>query len=198
MSVCSHLVGGGGTPSKVSVRGYPIPGLGRRCPVPGLDGGGYPIPGLGGTLSQVRGGTPSQIWVGVPHPRSGGYSIPYLDGGYSIPGLNWGYPIPGLDEGYLILLMGGTWHGVPLLSRSQVRMGVPPSPKWGTPHQQDGVSPAIPVRTGGYPNWNSMACTCYVAGGMPLAFMPISQQEGVPQPSQYGVPPSGLVGGTPP
>ena len=59
--------GGGGTPSQVSVGGYPISGLGR------------------GTPSQVlvRGGTPPQVWVG-------GYPVPGLGGGYPISGLGRG------------------------------------------------------------------------------------------------------------
>ena len=62
---------------------------------------------------------------------------------------------------------GGTPHprsgrGVP---PSQVRMGgsTPiPGQDGGYPHPRSG--------RGGTPNWNSTACTCYAAGGMPLAF----------------------------
>ena len=66
------------------------------------------------------------------------------------------------------------------------RMGVPPSAGWGYPHpnQQDGSTPVsrmgypfpvqVPGQDGGGGvvtlNWNSIACTCYAAGGMPLAF----------------------------
>ena len=90
--------GGGGTPSQVWVGGggYPISGLGgvphpRSRGVPHLRSGwggtlsqvrgvphlrsGYPIPGLGGGVPGVPpiqvwmvGGTPSQVWVGVPEP----------------------------------------------------------------------------------------------------------------------------------
>ena len=105
------------------------------------------------------GGTPSQVWkgLGVPHPRSGRgggrVSQPkvWMEGGYPIPGLDGGYPIPGLDR------VGGA-------------QGTPSSPGWGTSHQQDGVPPCPGQDGGGYLNWNSMACTCYAAGGMPLAF----------------------------
>ena len=70
-----------------------------------------------------------------------------------------GTPIPDQETG------GG---GTP----PQVRLGeyslpgqdrdIPPSAGWVPPSRSQ-------VRTGGYHNWNSMTCTCYV-GGMPLAF----------------------------
>ena len=47
-------------------------------------------------------------------------------------------------------------------------MGGTPVLTWdgGTPHQGQ-----VPGQDwGGTPNWNSIACTCYAAGGMPLAF----------------------------
>ena len=60
--------------------------------------------------------------------------------------------------------------GVPHTRSSPIgRMGVtpPPSAGWGTP-----LPSRSQVRTGGggTPNWNSIAYTCYAAGGMPLAF----------------------------
>ena len=120
----------------------------------------------GDTPSQVWmvGGTPSQVWMvgkGYPHPRSGwwgeGYPIQVgmvggtlgLDGG--------GYPISGLDGG-----------------------GYPRYPRTGwVPHTMTGWVP--PTMTGWSipPSWLdgvpppplSIVSTCYVAGGMPLAFM---------------------------
>ena len=54
------------------------------------------------------------------------------------------------------------WGSTP----SQVRTGgTPPPPAgWGTPPRRG------PRSGGDTPNWNSMACTCCAAGGMPLAF----------------------------
>ena len=93
---------------------------------------------------------------------------------------------------------GGGQEGVPM---SQVRMeelpisgqdrgwGVThPRSGWGyfapPQHQQDGGTPSPPSARwgytpipgqdrggGGYPNWKSIARTCYAAGGMPLAFI---------------------------
>ena len=110
--------------------------------------GGYPVPGL-----WVGGGTPSQVWVGVPHPRYGGYPIPGLGGGYPIPGLVggglpyprsgwWGYSIPGLDGG------GYRISGL-----------------------DDGGYPEyLPYHDWiGYPPPTSIASTCYAVGGMPHA-----------------------------
>ena len=79
VSVCSHLRGGG-VPR-------PRSGYGWGYPVPGL--WGYPIPGLGGW-----GGTLSQVWVGIPHSRSGGH--PQSKTGWGTPPskTGWGYPPP--------------------------------------------------------------------------------------------------------
>ena len=62
--------------------------------------GGYPIPGLDGD-------TPSQVWMGVPHPRSRHRGLPIRcqDGGYPTllmggtpqSKIEWGTPHPGLD-----------------------------------------------------------------------------------------------------
>ena len=97
--------------------------------------------------------------AGTPHPdqiqdggRVGGGRYPHPG---KIPG--WGagvgagqakggagFPHPGqIQDG------GAGWGWYPL-SRSDLRMG-------GS-------------RVGGTPYWNSIACTCYTAGGMPLAF----------------------------
>ena len=74
---------GGSTLSQVWKGGYPIPGLdgGGWYPIPGPDWG-YPTPGPGGV-------TPSQVWMGVLHPRSrwGWYPI-LLTGGYPHPRLD--------------------------------------------------------------------------------------------------------------
>ena len=106
-----------------------------------LVGRGNPVKVLGG------GGTPSQVWVGgtLSHIWVGGR------GGYPVPGLGEGVPHP--RYGGTLQGLGVPWHGVPLLSRSQVRLGGVPgySPHhqdWVPPHQQDGVPPAIQVRTG--------------------------------------------------
>ena len=61
-----------------------------------------------------------------------------------------GYPpvqVPGQDWGY----------------HQQDR--VPPSAAWGSP-----PGPGPRSGQGGTPSWNRMACTCYAAGGTPLAF----------------------------
>ena len=88
-----------------------------------------------------RGVTPSQVRMG----------------GYPIPGLVWGVaPRPGLDG------RGGTPP-----ARSGWWMGTPPAGSgwWGgTPPGLDGVPPPTPIRQ------SSIASTCYLAGGMPLAF----------------------------
>ena len=113
--------------------------------------GGNPIPGEneGVPSSQVRTGgiPPSQVRTGYPLPRSG-------QGTPSQVRLR-GTPHPGPRSGWGV-------PGVPPASR----IGYPPAAGWGTP-----PSSRSQVRTGGEtPNWNSMACTCYAAGGIPLAF----------------------------
>ena len=87
---------------------------------------------------------------GVPHPRS-----------------RWGYPIPGLDfGGYPIPLTGGGYlhprsgWGVPPCPRLD---GVPPRPRLD-------VVPPCPGLDGVPPRPISKASTCYVAGGVLLAF----------------------------
>ena len=74
-----------------------------------------------------------------------------------------GYPILGQDGGTPSQVRTG--GGIP---HPRSGWGVPPPPPpsagWGTPRSMS------QVRIRGYPNWNSMACTCYAAVGMPLAF----------------------------
>ena len=96
-------------------------------------------------MSQVRGGTPSQVWGrGVAHPRSRGYPIPGLGGTLSQV---WGYPIPG-PGGYPILGLEGTPSHVQGGTLSQVE-GVP-CPMLGVPCPRSGGYP--PSRPGmGYP-----------------------------------------------
>ena len=97
----------------------------------------------------------------------GGGGVPHLaDRGYPLPRSGWeGYPIqltggthfPGLDGGYPIQLMG-----VPL-----------PRSGWGVPHPADGgaTPPAGGTPWQGLPTYqSSIVCTCYAAGGVPLAF----------------------------
>ena len=142
---------------------------------------------------------PSQVSMGeVPNPRSeqGGTSFPGQDGGgggvcvphcrseWRVPpsqvrmGGNAGYPIPGQNGGYSLPRSG---LGVP---PSQIRMGegtesrsgrggYPPSAGWGVTLSAGWGTHSCPgprSGQGGTPNWNSMTCTCYAVGGMPLAF----------------------------
>ena len=100
-------------------------------------------------LADGGGGTPSQVQVGgYTHPR--GYPHPPGPGkGITPPPhLGRGIPPPG----------PGKW--VPPLSRPEKGYSPPPPIQV---RSQDGGG-------GGTPNQNSIACTCYVAGGMPLAF----------------------------
>ena len=94
----------------------------------------------------------------VPHPRSGGYPHPrsgwwgYL--GYPLARSGWwGYP--GYPPGQVWMV--GVW--VPARPGLEGVPGVPPMTRtgWGTPHP-------LPIRQ------SRIASTCYVAGGMPLAF----------------------------
>ena len=124
-------------------------------------------------------------WGGYPHPVPIGSTPSFQKRGYLIlPSGGHGYPILPIGMGYLILPQGG--HPCPDLEgypRPDLGsgtllpwpgVGVPPS--W--PGIQiplvltwDGVHPSSwPRRGGGGPNWNSIACTCYATGGMPLAF----------------------------
>ena len=106
------------------------------------------------------GGTPSQVWLGGPHPRSGLGGTPSQVGG--VPPLTrsgWGIP-PDLE-----------W-GTP-----RPKLGYPPGPGTGYPPPPPGPGTGYPPRpeTGypppdlGYPP-PSTSSTWYMAGGMPLAF----------------------------
>ena len=106
-----------------------------------------------------EGGTPSSWWGGTP--------FPCLDGGYPIQLTGGATPFPGLDG-------GGTpssWWGV---LPSQVWRGVPPSQVWTggcpLPRSRWGYPLAIYPQQGYPPYRSNIACTCYTAVGMPLAF----------------------------
>ena len=134
---------GGGTPSQVWTRGYPILLMGEGVyPIPGLDGGyaipgldqGYPILLTGGDtpLQDHDGGNPVvpfaiQDWMGHPPPHPG------LDG---VPP-----PNPRLD-------------GVPLPPPFQDWMGYPPSPSQQSEHLLRGGRRASCVHAGG------LSCFC--------------------------------------
>ena len=110
-------------------------------------------------------GTPSQVWIG------GGYPFPGLDGMGVSPSDVWmgGTPFPGLDWGYPLQMV---WVGD---TPSQVRTGRHLSRTgWVYPHPDLGRGPLPPRRSGprvgGTPYHNSLTCSCYAVGGMPLAF----------------------------
>ena len=166
--------------------GYPIPGLAGG-------GGGTSIPGLAGEVSHLR------LGRGVPHPSWGGCTqgIPPTRSGWGTP-QTWdrvpppdqvwmGYPPDQVWMGY----SPRTWDRVPPQDLGQGNPprtwdGVPPDLGWGTPQTWDGVTsqtwdrvpPAPRPGTGYHPPppdqvWirqSSTASTCYVAGGVPLAF----------------------------
>ena len=158
--VSSHL-GGGGVPQSGLAGGVPHPRSGQGGVLYLRSGqGGHPIPGL-----HREGGTPSpappheQVWMGYP------------------PDLGWGTP--------------QTWDRVPL----DLGPGIPPNLGLGTPQPWDQVPPQtwdwvppnlgwgtppdlVPPRPGTrYPPHlgpgtpPGIVSTCYVAGGMSLAFM---------------------------
>ena len=142
--------------------GTPFPGLDQGYPIQLT--GGIPFPGLdGGTQSNWWGGT---SFLGLDR----GYPI-QLMGGYTLPRSRWGYPFPGLDQGYPLprLYPPPADGGTPF-------PGLDATPSRGTPPAQ--VPPAgVPASRGvppgrGYPHHHqtSTACTCYAAGGVPLAF----------------------------
>ena len=118
---------------------------------------------------------------GVPHPDlAGGYPPPSRPGmGYLPPDLGQGTPHPTPTwDGVPPPRWGVNWQTPPWLD------GVPPPTMtgWGTPHHDwmgtpspwlDGVPPQHHHDWMGYPppiRQSSIASTCYVAGGMPLAF----------------------------
>ena len=146
-SVCPHF---GGTPSSWQ-GGYPISGPGR--------GGtpsswwGYPTSrwGWGGTPSSWWRSTPSQVQVGgvgypiqligVPHPRSR-LRVPHPADGGMIPHTRFRWAYAPIQD----------WMGYHHLS--------PPPSKTGW-----GILAPPPLR-----RQSSIASTCYMEGGMPLAF----------------------------
>ena len=123
----------------------------------------------------IRRITEGNVFTLSTHHRGwggGGYHHP-ADGGYPFSRSREGgrYPFPGPGGG----------RGIP---PSQVQVGVPPSqvPGRGVPLPRSGKGwgqgypfPGPGGGVGGTPfpgpNQNSIACTCYAAGGMPLAFM---------------------------
>ena len=99
--------GGGGTPSQVQ-RGYPVPGPGREVPHPRS---------REGTLSQLRGGTPSRPGWGEGVPPS----IQTWDGVIPPwPDLGWGTPPPARPR-----------MGYPHLPQDLGRVPPPPPGKCG-------------------------------------------------------------------
>ena len=134
------------------------------CVSPTLGGGTPSQVQVGGTpSSRWGGGTPFKVQVGgVPHPRS-------RWGGGTPSSQQGGYPIPGPGRGGTPIQ---TWDGV--LPRLD---GVPPVQTWdGVPPVQDwmGYHPSCPNLGWGTPpptrRQSCIASTCYVAGGMRLAF----------------------------
>ena len=109
---------------------------------------------------------------GVTHilPIRGGTPIlPNQGGRYSHPSqLRRGVPSSQVRMGGVIP-HPRSGHGVSL---SQIwAMGYPHPRSWDTPIPGWGYYPdQVPGQEGGTPNWNSIGCTCYTAGGMPLAF----------------------------
>ena len=113
------------------------------------DGGGTPFPGPGGG--------------GYPLPRSGLGGVPGPGRGYPLPSSRWGVPPSQVQAG-----------GHPLLRPGKGVLPYSPTLGRGSPHLELGTGyPPPGIRKGVPPplqTWNSIACTCYTAGGMPLAF----------------------------
>ena len=112
--------------------------------------------------------------------RKGGTPFPGVMTGRGVPlsqvRMGGGTTIPVQDMGYPILLIGGL---PPSQLRTGGRLGVPPIQvrveNGGTPNCRSGwgyprCSGQSQVRMGDTPKQNNIACTCYAAGGMPLAF----------------------------
>ena len=145
---------GGGYPSQVWM-------VGGEASQPGLDGGGTPA------RSGWWGGTPARSWWwGVSQPGLDGGGYPVLMVGGSTParsewlGVPRVSPRPGLDGGGTpsqVWMVGGTWGNPP-----PSLDGVPPHHDWMgyPPPWLDEVPPSTSIES-----------TCYMAGGMPLAFM---------------------------
>ena len=164
--------GGGGTPSSPALGGYPIPGLGRRCPIPGTWGVLHP--------RSEEGAPPSiQTWNGVPPSRPGQSMVPHsrlvwMDGGTPCSDLGLGTPTWTWDG------VPSTWDGVPppvtWMGYLHQLDGYPnPDLGWGT--AQDGVPPESP-------GWGNGVLSC--------------QLDGVPPDHLDGVPPTWTWDGVPP
>ena len=169
MQVCGDvphpMSDGGGTLSQVQM-GVPHPRSGWGYPI--LLTGGYPLQvWMGGTPSSWQGVPPSKMRMGVPHSADRGY--PHPRSGW---GGNLGYPpsktrLDGVPpHPRLDALLPPSWGTPP----SRTGWGTPtqdwmvyPPPQsktgWGTPHPQPPVRRLI-----------SKASTCYVTGGVLLAF----------------------------
>ena len=84
---------------------------------------------------------------GSVHTAGGG-------GGKVTPSTDWGGPPSDPNRG---IPNPSQWEGGGTLSQVTMGRGTPiPGQDWG--------------KGGGTPNWNSIACTCYAVGSMPLAF----------------------------
>ena len=124
--------------------------------------GGYVFTGV--SFSRRRGGVPPSFHT--PILPDGGYppfflmGVPHGKGYPPTIGTGWRYPPPNLGRGYPHADLGRGYPSVQIWER-----GTPPVQTW------EGGTPPIQVRLGGggTPNRN-IACTCYAAGGMPIAF----------------------------
>ena len=135
---------GGGTPSQDLRFG------GRGVPHPRSGLGGYPPQDLGWGAPQTWDGVPPRHGMGYPqtwdgYPPDLGWCTPWTWDGVPSPRPGMRYP-PRPGMGY------SPRHGT----------GYPPDMEWGTPQTWDRVPPP--------PRQISIASTCYVAGGRPLAF----------------------------
>ena len=108
-------------------------------------------------LGDWGGASPSQVQAGgTPSPSAGWGTPPSRPGKGVPPTWTWegvATPRPDLGREYC---PAWTWEEVPPCP--DLEGGTPPPPSPGQ------------VQGRGYPNQNSIACTCYAAGGMPLAF----------------------------
>ena len=116
-----------------------------------LWGGGYPISGLVGGVPHPRsgwGGTPSQVWVGGTRSQvwmvGGKWGTPTMTGWGTSTMTGWG--TPHCDW------MGYPHHDWIGYHPTMTGWGTPTMTAWGTPPP------------------TSIASTCCVAGGMPVAF----------------------------
>ena len=166
--LCRSQVRMGIPQSQVRIEGYPFLLTGGTS-IPGQDRGTYPsvqvqgqdgstpIPGQDGgtplarrvTPYQEDGVPPIQVQVRIGVSPIGRKGLPPPIGRMEVPPVK----VPGQDRGYFHARSG--W-GYPPVSR----MGIHP---FRSGHRSG--------QGGGTPNQNSIACTCYAVGGMPLAFM---------------------------